>query len=440
MGAVVWATTNRAAWQDAAAHAEQVVREIEYQVGTISDDLSEVGLDCVEPAPVPTLGYAVVRNGAVVCRQWVEGHQLEGARFRQGLTFPASVAGGALVGVVVDGALVVGLVPVGELAISSGAGDRWVLSSGEQESVWPVGTGVGPGPSVPVGDGTATGVVGAGSWQLGALAAAVAVAPAVAVAVLGRRVVTPLRQLADGGGNGTGGCFETGELHARLEQDRRVIDTLRTSLGRQGVELRRQVAVELHDGPVQDLATALLVLELAESQGAGAAELGEVRGCVRQGVEDLRRMCSDLLPVPVAGRGVVRPVSDGAQDVVEGSGMELCVTVEDAEAVDGSVDEAMSEVLVRNCLEAVRNAVRHSGGTSVRVRLWCADGSVLAEVADDGAGMGRGDREAAARAGHLGLCSMAELVDLVGGTVTFTQARPSGTVVRISVPAGQVAS
>jgi signal transduction histidine kinase len=78
------------------------------------------------------------------------------------------------------------------------------------------------------------------------------------------------------------------------------------------------------------------------------------------------------------------------------------------------------------------NALRHAGAqTRDRIRLAAADGCLVLEVADDGAGFDPEDPELRAR--HLGLTSMEERAERLGGTLTISSSIGAGTTIRLEV-------
>jgi signal transduction histidine kinase len=87
--------------------------------------------------------------------------------------------------------------------------------------------------------------------------------------------------------------------------------------------------------------------------------------------------------------------------------------------------------LYRVAQEALRNAARHSGAGRVAVALGTVRGQVRLTVQDDGVGFD----PAAARG--LGLISMRERLDLVGGRLAVDAAPGRGTRIRATVPVGE---
>ena len=85
--------------------------------------------------------------------------------------------------------------------------------------------------------------------------------------------------------------------------------------------------------------------------------------------------------------------------------------------------------LFRISQEAVINAGRHAGASTVRVTLRRDDHSVELRVADDG----KGFEQTGARPGHLGLATMRERAELLDGRLDI-QTSSGGTVVTASAP------
>ena len=84
----------------------------------------------------------------------------------------------------------------------------------------------------------------------------------------------------------------------------------------------------------------------------------------------------------------------------------------------------------RIVLEAVTNALRHSGAARVRVSLAAAAGRARITVADDGRGFSTSDR---APEGHFGLQGMRERAQQLGAALAVRSAPGQGTSVELSL-------
>ena len=81
--------------------------------------------------------------------------------------------------------------------------------------------------------------------------------------------------------------------------------------------------------------------------------------------------------------------------------------------------------------EAVRNAVRHYGGSRIGVTLTALDGELYGLVEDDGDGFDPKAMEVATPSWGVGLRSMRERAEMLGGTLHLDSEPGEGTRVEI---------
>ena len=91
----------------------------------------------------------------------------------------------------------------------------------------------------------------------------------------------------------------------------------------------------------------------------------------------------------------------------------------------------VNEAIYRIAQEALHNTVRHARANNVTIKMVCEGGRILKlEVSDDGVGFETGGEFP----GHLGLRSMRERAQRLGGTLTVESDPGKGTTVRAHVP------
>ena len=216
----------------------------------------------------------------------------------------------------------------------------------------------------------------------------------------------------------------------RAEEER---DHLRTREieARTQKEERRRIARDLHDVVLQDLAGVLQSLRLTylQSKGSGLRlNLEEELEALGRATLGLRSAIHDL-------RGEKeRPFVPSVEALVEqhrhlASECQIGLVVE-----EGFPNDLPGEVgvqLLRVIREALSNARRHSGATSVMVTLNIEGGALDIEILDDGHGF---DTETAP---GVGLSSMQERAAIVGGILEVESEMGQGTSVRLRVPAPQ---
>lgn len=214
----------------------------------------------------------------------------------------------------------------------------------------------------------------------------------------------------------------------RLRQQERE-GLLRRALDASEVE-RRQIASDLHDGAVQDLAGVAYALAGMARQGeADKVVLEETAGAVRDSIRSLRSLVVDIYPADVAEEGLAPALTDllaRAED--RGLATEL-----DAGGLRDPLPGSVAGLLYRAAQEGLRNVFKHAGATRVSVRVATEGGAAVLEVADDGAGFDPRATDGAAP-GHVGLKALTGLVADAGGTLKVESRPGAGTTLRVRVP------
>ncbi len=203
-------------------------------------------------------------------------------------------------------------------------------------------------------------------------------------------------------------------------------------------EERRRVAVGLHDGPLQGLATLGFKLArarelLADGQATAAlAVLGACEADVAGEVVALRRTMHDLRPL-VLDQGLAPALEDQAEAVRLRAGLAACrVTVR---LEGGRLQPAVEIALFRVAQQALANVADHAGATAVEVRLEQSPaGAVLLAVADDGRGFDPATVAGGGGGFRFGLTVMAERVEALGGHLAVRARDQGGTVVEACIP------
>ncbi|GAA4239457.1 hypothetical protein GCM10022254_59650 [Actinomadura meridiana] len=195
---------------------------------------------------------------------------------------------------------------------------------------------------------------------------------------------------------------------------------------------RNRMARELHDAVAQKLfslrLTARTASALAERDPVRTVkELEQVERLAAEALAELRTVIFELRPADLAD-GLVASLRKHVE--VLDRAHEANVRIAADEAV--VLPEDQEAVAFRITQEALYNALRHAGARTVEVRLCTRDGQAVLEVADDGSGFDASG--APEQQNGLGLASMRDRADSIGGDLTIDAAPGRGTTVRLEVP------
>lgn len=192
-------------------------------------------------------------------------------------------------------------------------------------------------------------------------------------------------------------------------------------------EERRRVRRDLHDG-VGPLLSAIAThadvvsLRAGRDPGSTAELLDRIRRLSIDAVSGLRRVIDDLQPVGLDELGLGGALTELGAVLADQSDVRVDVDAEPHPALPAAVELAVYRVGA----EAINNAVRHSGGRVVQVRLR-VDDQVRLVVTDDGTGISE------AATDGVGMGSMRERAVELGGTLQVTTG-PGGTRIVAEVP------
>jgi two-component system NarL family sensor kinase len=216
-----------------------------------------------------------------------------------------------------------------------------------------------------------------------------------------------------------GPAVQAVRLHDDLVRSRAEIVALRE-------DERRRLRRDLHDGLAPTLAAIRLKADLAaRGVSAGSAAyglLGDISAEAKASIADVRRLVEALRPPALDELGLIAAVRSRAA-VLAGE-----MTIEVTGLVTGTLPAAVETAAYRIAVEAVTNAVRHSGGRHCTVTIESVDRGVEVTVRDDGRGLDP------VRTAGVGLRSMRERADEVGGVWSVRSLPEGGTLVHACLP------
>jgi signal transduction histidine kinase len=200
---------------------------------------------------------------------------------------------------------------------------------------------------------------------------------------------------------------------------------------------RIRIAAELHDGPMQHLATAgytidrvLMRLERGDSNSTGPL-LHEVRDSLSAELVALRHVIGDLRPPVLDDGGLLLALREHVCAFSRTTGIAVDFET-DIEGVE--LPAKLELVLYRAVQETLTNARRHSQARRVRIRLQGCGDRVELTVSDDGIGFDTRRMSQLVRENHFGLIGLRERIRAVEGEVRISSRPGHGTRVRAIIP------
>ena len=165
-------------------------------------------------------------------------------------------------------------------------------------------------------------------------------------------------------------------------------------------------------------------------------DLDEVHGIAQQTLERIRTQSRLLHPVILDDFGVEQALAWYVDQFSRQHGLPAAFTTSGV----GIVPPDIAIHIYRIVQEALGNASRHAGASHAWVRLTQEQGVLTLDVEDDGRGLPqwRGEAPSGAGAsagvGGIGMTSMRERTELVGGELTLTRGSAGGLLIRCVIP------
>jgi signal transduction histidine kinase len=203
------------------------------------------------------------------------------------------------------------------------------------------------------------------------------------------------------------------------------------------VSERNRLALDLHDAVSQKLFGLVLSAEAAgtlleRDPAAARGQVGRIRELAQEALDELRSLVFELRPPELEQDGLCGALRKHVEVVRRLRQRDVRLELDDGL----SADPARDGELLRIAQEALQNALRHADAQHVTIRLGTDDGRLVLEVSDDGVGFAPDAPELRSR--RLGLTSMEERAERLGGRLEIRSRPGAGTTVRLQLAAPEL--
>lgn len=203
-------------------------------------------------------------------------------------------------------------------------------------------------------------------------------------------------------------------------------------------EERKRISREIHDGPAQSLANIVLRTEIVErillkkEFQLVQDELLDLKGQVRSGLEEIRKIIFNLRPMALDDLGLVPALRKFAHDFEDKTKIRTIFEISGKEV---RMPSAMEAGVFRLVQEAFTNAQKHARASFVTLEVAFTPETLTITIVDNGIGFQTEQTEAHAQNNsHFGLIGMRERVDLLEGRMEIDSKIGHGTKIIVNIP------
>ncbi|WP_339268417.1 histidine kinase [Paenibacillus sp. FSL W8-0187] len=198
-------------------------------------------------------------------------------------------------------------------------------------------------------------------------------------------------------------------------------------------EERNRISRQLHDDIGHRLIRIKMMMEAAlhivpQDSGRGMDMLHQIRDQLGESMEQMRSAVKQMNPVR-------RITDDYSLDrLLEETGRETGIETDlILQGIPYPLYPSQQVVLYKNAREAITNAIRHGEAKRIQIILHYGDQDVRMEVSNDGTVQEPAGHEAAPDHQGIGMSSMLERTQVVGGTLEVRRTVPFTVITRLPV-------
>jgi two-component system sensor histidine kinase DegS len=199
---------------------------------------------------------------------------------------------------------------------------------------------------------------------------------------------------------------------------------------------RLRLSRQMHDGPAQSLTNLILQAEICErlfetDAERARAELANLRNAVAGTFQKVKQFILNLRPMMLDDLGVVPTMRRYVDSFADNSGVATHLMVTGKER---RLESHKEVTIFRLVQELLNNAVEHAHATTVQINLDIGDDVARVSVEDNGSGFELTESLTSPEAEVLGLATMRERVEMLGGQIYFDSGLGRGTKVSFNLP------
>ncbi|MUT67613.1 GAF domain-containing sensor histidine kinase [Paenibacillus sp. NEAU-GSW1] len=193
------------------------------------------------------------------------------------------------------------------------------------------------------------------------------------------------------------------------------------------MEERNRVARDLHDSVIQKVFSLSFLAKGAEtvlsaSEPVVRQSLQEIQQLAQEALKEMRGLIWQLHPP-----GLENGLMPALQQYGQGMNLDVFVQVEGVKELHRAVEEA----LWRIGQEAINNIRKHAGTNAAHIRLVKTETFACIEIMDKGKGLAPETRKSGLT---MGMMSMRERAESLGGQLTITGGKGKPTIVKAEIP------
>lgn len=200
---------------------------------------------------------------------------------------------------------------------------------------------------------------------------------------------------------------------------------------------RRRIAREIHDGPAQYIANAMMRVDfckvvIKKDLDQGLKELEDLKSNIKKALQEVRGIIYDLRPLSLEERSINEAIKEMIHNISIENNIIINSFIEEAVL---KIDNIIQISIYRIIQEILNNIKKHSKAKVVDIKLNYLEGYILIFIQDDGIGFDvKNTISKNKENNNYGLIGIFERVKLLGGRLEIKSSEGLGTTYKIKLP------
>jgi len=200
---------------------------------------------------------------------------------------------------------------------------------------------------------------------------------------------------------------------------------------------KKRLAQELHDDTIQRLIIIGQRVQLANmdlNKDGQYEDMTNIENLINESIHSIRLFIKQLRPMYLDKLGLVPTLEELVSQSNKHSDSNVNITFE-CSGEPARLDNQVELALYRIAQSAVTNAIRHSSGNTIELKITFLNHTIDLSIIDNGKGFEIPDEMSLLQNTSFGLMGMQERADFIGAEFSVHTAATRGTKILIRVPA-----
>ena len=199
---------------------------------------------------------------------------------------------------------------------------------------------------------------------------------------------------------------------------------------------RQRISRDLHDSSLQNLTHSIHKLELAslyidKDPIQAKLEIAEISKDIKGVIEEIRNTIFDLRPMQFDDLGLKESVEQLIEKIRKDNSINIKCDIDDNIS---SNDKNILLTIFRIIQECINNAIKHSNGSLIELKIKNKDDYFDIVISDNGEGFDVNEIFTEKAKRHFGLMILEERVNILNGTINIESEIEKGTKVHVQLP------